>query len=284
MDHTSVFFGHYLLQAGKITDDQLQEALDFQEEHNQKLGELAVSLGYLTAAQAALAAMEQKNQDLPLGVILLRKGFISPRQLDDLLFTQIVSTTHVGEALVELNHLAPQDLARLLNEFNAEEQARQRLIAENLDHLPGSSLVRAGIEALHRAFLRFAHSPTTVLAVGETCVARMDWTFLVWVELQNRPGIQMTVNLSEKNAMRIGAKLAPSERHMHCTLRCLGRNNLFFTIVKRYLVILLARQGHAALRSGMRKGSVPNDGHRTADACVRLASPVGLIVVRFIFS
>lgn len=288
----TIFFGQYLLQAGIISKTQLEEAIDLQERHNQLLGQLAHSKGYLSEEQVQETTREQKILDLPFGVIALRKNFLTPKQLDDLLFSQVVATTHIGEALVELGHLPPSDLGRLLNEYNRHEQDRQRGIEAGLRKLPESMVIVAGIEALHRAFLRFAHSPTSIVALDGPPADDLSWTFLVWLETVDGRWVGVTTSLSERNALKIAAKLAVSEADVYCDLRCQGRNRLFFTIVKRYFAHLLKKQGLQVAQTGMCKGSVvacPRlpETHLTTqpeNVRVQLTSPVGPIEMRFFLS
>ena len=287
-----IFFGQYLLQAGIITEAQLQEALALQERYNQLLGELAFSRGYLSEDQIQETTREQKLLDLPFGVIALRKNFLTPKQLDDLLFSQIVATTHIGEALVELGHLTASDLGRLLSAYNLHEEDRQRKIEAGLRSLPQSSVIVAGIEALHRTFLRFAHSPTTIAGLNKPPLTDLSWTFLVWLETIDGAMVAMTTSLSEHNALKIAAKLAISETDVHCGLRCQGRNRLFFTIVKRYFAHLLKKQGIQVAQAGMRKGDVaasprsasPLPPNRREDVRVQMVSPVGPIEALFFLS
>jgi len=39
--------GEMLLKAGKITKDQLEEALEYQKKHGGKIGEILLKLGYI---------------------------------------------------------------------------------------------------------------------------------------------------------------------------------------------------------------------------------------------
>lgn len=280
----TAFFGQYLLQSGVITEDQLQESLALQARHNQKLGEMAVDRGYLSEAQVEEVTRDQKLLDLPLGVIATRKGYLSPEQLDDLLFSQIVDTIHVGEALVELGHVPASDLARLLNTFNTHDRDRQRLIEEKLRHLPHSSLIVAGIESLQRAFLRIAQKPTTIVSVYGSFATESTWTFLVWMQMESGTFIHMAASLTENNALSIAASLAPHRKKTDCDQCCLGWNNLFFTIVKRYYRALLLKENLKVVRSGAGRAQAGWEPRPTEDACVTLASPVGLIQVRFFFT
>lgn len=286
------FFGQYLLQAGIISEAQIQEALAVQERNNRLLGELALSRGYLNEGQVRETTREQKLLDLPFGVIALRKSFLTPKQLDDLLFSQIVSTTHIGEALVELDHLSASELGRLLNEYNLHEEDRQRRIDAGLRSLRHSVVIVAGIEALHRSFLRFAHSPTTIVTIDGPPSDGLSWTFLVWLETMEGAWLAMSTSLSKRDALKIAAKLAISEADVRCGLRCQGRNRLFFTIVKRYFAHLLKKQGILVVQAGMCKGGIADcprlpaalSPEQKEEVRVQMTSPVGPIEAKFFLS
>jgi hypothetical protein len=285
----SYFFGQYLVHLGAITQETLQQALDFQRQKNQLLGELAISKGYLNQDQVRQVIAEQQRLDLPMGVIALRKGWLKARQLDDLLFAQVVATTHVGEALVELEYLAPAELAAYLNDFNTQEKNREALIAETFGRLSHSSLITAGIEALNKAFSRFAHEPTTIVSIGASCASHYKWSFAIHLELNDASDIWMEVSLSEQNALNIATSLAVSEHDALCDLRCLGRNNLFFTIVKRYFAMDIQDAGKSVMTAKLVKANrfTPRADQSCRDAnelCVLLASPVGIIQVHFFLS
>lgn len=286
------FFGQYLLQSGVVTDRQLLEGLSLQERRNQLLGELALARGYLSTHQIQETAREQKKLDLPFGVIALRKKYLSPKQLDDLLFSQVVTTTHIGEALVDLGHLPADRLGRLLNDYMQLEQDRHREIVADLRKIPEQQVIIAGIEALHRAFLRFTGSPMTIMDLAARSTSARSWIFQIWLETVDGARIAMTTSLTERSALQIAARLAGSETDIRCHLRCQGRNRLFFTIVKRYIVRLLQKQGVQVARSGMCTGNVDACPHLleahvpdwTERFRIQMNSPVGLIETRFFLS
>lgn len=101
--------GELLVQAGHITNGQLEQALVEQKKSGEKLGEVLVSMGLLTEKQLTGVLDFQQNQGalkpspspLRLGEILISAGYISSYQLEDALFKQTLSQKKLGEVLVE---------------------------------------------------------------------------------------------------------------------------------------------------------------------------------------
>lgn len=277
---SAVFFGQYLLNQGVIDGFQLNQAIDFQQKHNKMLGELAIEKGYMTESQVDKSKAEQKNLDLPFGVIAVHKGYMTPDQLDDLLFSQIVNTTHVGEALVEIGHLPPKDLGRHLKGYNQREGQRLQSINQTLDKIDVELPVKAGIHALDRAFIRFAHEHVHIVSVGgQPDNDGRGWSFVICVELHSRANLCMEVKLSESNARKIAGDKAAGESGQGCRFRCLGRNLLFFTIVKRYFAAQLIHDQYPVAGARMIKKSGQDHGPEEC-VLVYLSSPAGKFEVR----
>lgn len=101
--------GELLLQAGHITNDQLELAITEQRRSGEKLGEVLVRMGLLTEHQLTHVLYFQQNQGAPkpstgplrLGEILISKGYISRYQLEDALYKQTLSGKKLGEVLIE---------------------------------------------------------------------------------------------------------------------------------------------------------------------------------------
>lgn len=277
---SSVFFGQYLLNQGVISGFQLDQAIDFQQKHNRLLGQMAIEKDYMSESQVVKSKAEQKNLDLPFGVIAVHKGYMTPHQLDDLLFSQIVNTTHVGEALVELGHLPPEDLGRHLRSYNQEEGQRLQVINQTLDQIDVDFPVKACIHALDRAFIRFAHQPINVVSVEEQPDnVRRGWSFVICIEMHSRDHLCMEVKLSGSNVRKIAGEPAVRESREGCDASCLGRNLLFFTIVKRYLAAQLIDDQYPVAGARMIRKSNQDPGPENS-VRIYLSSPAGKFEVR----
>ncbi len=115
---TRKLLGELLLDARRITREQLEEALLEQEKTGEKLGEIFVRRGILTDAErdATLAFQrtqgEASSSKLCLGEILVATGQISREQLDQALARQRETRKRIGEILVEAGHVHPGQVER----------------------------------------------------------------------------------------------------------------------------------------------------------------------------
>jgi predicted CXXCH cytochrome family protein len=112
--------GALLLQAGRLTQAQLDEALAVQRRTGERLGEVLVRRGHLTEAQLerALQAQEQLEahgeSPLRLGDLLLAGGFITREQLHKALGRQETTGERLGDALVSLGFAQLSQVAACL--------------------------------------------------------------------------------------------------------------------------------------------------------------------------
>ncbi|MEI6828171.1 MAG: Ig-like domain-containing protein, partial [Desulfuromonadales bacterium] len=105
--------GALLVQSGRITSAQLDQAIIEQKWTGEKLGDVFVRLGMLTERQLAALLDFQHNQGetatsnpLRLGELLISTGHISRSQLEDALQKQRISHKKIGEVLVEEGYVS----------------------------------------------------------------------------------------------------------------------------------------------------------------------------------
>ncbi|MFW6005596.1 MAG: hypothetical protein ACOCPN_03870 [Desulfonatronovibrionaceae bacterium] len=274
------FFGSYLLGLGIITREQLDQAVRLQAENNKLLGQLAVEKGYLEPEQVEVILKEQKKFDFPFGAIVLQKQFMTADEMNDLLFAQMVNTTHVGEALVELGFLEQAELGGYLKKYNEFQERRRRSIDDFLEGMRFPYLVRAGIHALDRAFIRFAAEPVTMVSTGGRAAPAGEWSFNVSCKLDSGRQLLFRIDLSELHARKIAGPAAERGGCRLSRLCMVGRNRMFFVIVKRYFAAHLECSGRHVVQGCMLQavpGASCPDGH----VHVSLSTPVGGIETLF---
>jgi hypothetical protein len=104
--------GELLIQARRITPEQLELALSKQLASNEKLGEVLVRLGLISEGEldAVLAFQRHQGREVAgseqfrLGQILVATDHITPEQLEDALVKQKISRKKIGEVLVEAGY------------------------------------------------------------------------------------------------------------------------------------------------------------------------------------
>jgi type II secretory ATPase GspE/PulE/Tfp pilus assembly ATPase PilB-like protein len=107
--------GEILAEVGRITRLQLAEALQIQKEERGRIGEVLVSLGYVTTRQVRHLIGEYKKR-IPLGEYLLEAGVISPEDLDFALLQKSSSREPLGQILVKSQIIDEEQLAKFLSQ------------------------------------------------------------------------------------------------------------------------------------------------------------------------
>ena len=146
------FFGQYLLDKKLITENQLQEAVDFQKKVNLKLGEIAIRKGILTAEQVKSIHSKQKNVDKFFGAIALKLKLLTDKELYKLLELQKNNNIHIGQAL--LNHEAITG-----HQFNEELSAFKKLQSES----GKKSLIELNKSSQNETLKTFIYSTAKIL-------------------------------------------------------------------------------------------------------------------------
>lgn len=111
--------GELLIQARRITPEQLELALSEQLRSNGKLGEVLVRLGLISEREsdAVLAFQRHQSGELAvseqfrLGQILVATDHITREQLEDALVKQKISRNKIGEVLVDAGYAEPHHIA-----------------------------------------------------------------------------------------------------------------------------------------------------------------------------
>lgn len=107
--------GEILVDVGRVSRLQLAEALQIQKEERGRIGEVLVTLGYMTKRQIRLLIAEHKKR-IPLGEYLVEAGVITPEDLDFALVQKSDSRDPLGQILVRLQIIDEERLAKFLSQ------------------------------------------------------------------------------------------------------------------------------------------------------------------------
>ena len=113
----SQYFGHYLLNHGLLSSEQLEHALEKQKSIHLKLGVIAVDEGFLTSAQVEEIHEKQKRQDKRFGEIGVELGYLTEEQVEKLLSVQKSSHLLLAQAIIDENYMTIDSFAHALNEY-----------------------------------------------------------------------------------------------------------------------------------------------------------------------
>jgi len=115
------FFGQFLVEKRVVSRDALLKAIDLQDQKNLKLGEMAVSMGYITQADIDRAHNAQLSKDMKLGDLLVEMGILTLNQLNEVVTRQKNTHLYIGEALVLVGAITSAQLQQYLEEFKADQ-------------------------------------------------------------------------------------------------------------------------------------------------------------------
>lgn len=111
--------GNYLVDAGKLTKEQLREVLDGAGKVRVKLGLIAVAEGYMTAAEAEEVNRLQAVMDKRFGDIAVENGYLTDEQVGIILKKQGDEYMVFLQTLVDMNIMGMAEAEKILGEFCA---------------------------------------------------------------------------------------------------------------------------------------------------------------------
>lgn len=115
------FFGQFLVEQAVVSRDALLTAIELQDQKNLKLGEMALSMGYISSADIQRAHNAQMSRDMKLGDLLVEMGLLTELQLQDVITRQKNTHLYIGEALVQIGALTVEALQLHLEAFKADQ-------------------------------------------------------------------------------------------------------------------------------------------------------------------
>ncbi|HXF76173.1 MAG TPA: chemotaxis protein CheX [Methylomirabilota bacterium] len=150
------FFGQYLLEKGRITSQQLLDALECQKSVATSIGVLALERGLLSAEQIKQILQQQRKTNQRFGEIAVSLGFLTQAQVDELLNAQEIShRLKLGEVLLAKQYITPETLAKELKEYNKEAERFASEVSAALSNIAHNHIVKTFTDLLLVMFTRF---------------------------------------------------------------------------------------------------------------------------------
>lgn len=109
--------GNYLVDAGKITKEQLASVIEHQDSVRVKLGLIAVAEGMMTTQQAEEVNILQAARDKRFGDIAIEEGYLNQDQVEKLLKQQGNAYLSFIQNLLDENLVTMEELDWLLDDF-----------------------------------------------------------------------------------------------------------------------------------------------------------------------
>ena len=206
------FFGQYLLEKGDITKDQLLKAVDYQKGVNLSLEEMAVQKGLLTKDQLdKIHAIQKDDLDREFGEIVQEQDFLTKQDIDKLFEEQKQNRIYIGQALVKIGALVPEQLSDHLREFKEEQEKDEWAIGTKLEGLKNKLVVKTFVNFTMKIFQKIVRE----LVKLKECLPSVDNFNLRDYTLQQKISGDMEMyfilNLSEDICLRIASTMFGKE-------------------------------------------------------------------------
>lgn len=137
-------FGNYLVQTGRISEEQLSKVIEHEREARVKLGLIAVSEKLMSKEQADEVNHLQTLMDKRFGDIAVDKGYLTEEQVSQLLKKQGNIYMLFVQTLIDEDIMTLEEVDEALNEYQ-EDQC--------FTHSDMDSLVSGDIERTVKLFL-----------------------------------------------------------------------------------------------------------------------------------
>lgn len=146
----SQYFGHFLLNKGLISREQLREALEYQESVHVKFGVIAVNEGYMTPEQVEKVHDMQKQVDKRFGEIAIEEGFLTEEQVEQMLASQKQNHLLLAQALVDKGFMTIDQFSKALEDYKKAHALSDENFEEikqgNIDLLIENVVKNSGLE------------------------------------------------------------------------------------------------------------------------------------------
>ena len=151
------FFGHYLLDEGKLTNEQLTEAIEYQATRNLSLGELAVREGLISAKEADTINDKQRTLDKRFGEVAISLKLLTDPQIGDLLQIQKKEKIFFGEILILKNFMNEATLESELSRFEEQQHIEVVELDDQLKAIDKDGVIHNAIGILQTLYSRIVH-------------------------------------------------------------------------------------------------------------------------------
>lgn len=185
------FFGQYLLEKGRITSQQLVDALEYQKSVSPPIGALALDRGVLTVDQVKLILGRQSKNEKRFGELAMSLGLLTQAQIDELLQAQSSHKLLLGEAMIIKGYIAVETLERELKEYKKEEDKLSTQLNATFNTIANKEIVKTFTDLMVMMFNNFGQQDIKV----EQCESGKDKVRLFrWVISQKIAGENVGFN------------------------------------------------------------------------------------------
>jgi CheY-specific phosphatase CheX len=284
---TTRFFGQYLLEKGRITSQQLLDALECQKQVTVPAVGLALERGLLTAEQVKLLLQQHKKRHGSLAELARENGLLSQTQIDGLIEKQ--ETNHkikLAETLLAKGYIAPEVLEKEIREYNKESERVAAEIAATFSNLAHNNIIKTFIDLILIMFTQFGKQDIII----ERCETGKEKVRLFrWVISQKIAGQDVEFNCLLSVPPKLLLQMASTMLDEHVS----SPDDLALDATKEFINIANGTACAKLSESGVSLKLMPPEVYETTTTpyalrtdevvCVHLASPDSKLEVAFEF-
>ncbi|MCG8591616.1 MAG: hypothetical protein MJE66_20150 [Proteobacteria bacterium] len=203
-----------MIENGEVDAGQLREAIRLMKRDNRSLGDYAVEAGWLTEAETVRVNAAQMQTDRPFGLLAVEMGLLEQEQLQSLVAKQDAEKLRVGEALVQLGHLNETDLARLLEQFKADQAAYETGDLQLPAALGDRHVVKVVLDLMPRFTMRIARLHLKVEPEGESVTEAPSLAAAATVGVSGSEAVDVTLLCDRTLGEHLAAGASGLDRRM----------------------------------------------------------------------
>ena len=162
------FFGHYLLDEGKITNEQLMEVIEYQSKNNLSLGELGVRDGFISTKEADTINDKQRSLDKRFGEVAISLDLLRDIHVEKLLETQKKEKKFFGEVLIIKNFMDKETLDNQLARFKEQENIEVVKLDDKIETIDKDDIIKNSIGILQTLYSRIVHDQVKLIRMDNS--------------------------------------------------------------------------------------------------------------------
>lgn len=209
----ATFFDRYLVERELLTESQRLRVLQQHRQANQRIGALALELGYLTNEELRQICQAQRPQDRLFGELAVEMGLLSQEELQELLahMRQVPLT----DVLIEQRLLPPHEVARAWIRWRRLQDWRTQSNQLVMEHLNHAHLVESVLEVCRKQLHRLTDIRSELATISHDPRDLELFTWALTVPLHGEFRGRLVLSAEESVWSTIAAQMCEQEVSAH---------------------------------------------------------------------
>lgn len=195
-------FSDFLVDQGKITREQLNEAVQFQAKNSVSLSKLAFDEGLLTRKELSLIFEKQKFFDQKFVDTVLNLTLLNTKQLDYLLKKYDQKSLTLYDILIDKDMISKEELDEEYVYFEKAQKVFSKHVYKEMSFFDRDNLIQDTITTLEKLYLRTLHEVIKLKKIDFT-ISHIENETIITQGLTGEEDIEYALVLEEQNSKEI---------------------------------------------------------------------------------